>query len=59
MTGIPDNRPIWFASELDVLVVDDRPDDSRLVKLDLERTGAVVKECLCAAEALETLVEAG
>jgi PAS domain S-box-containing protein len=41
--------------ELKILVVDDRPDDSRLVKLILERTGADVKECLGAADALETL----
>jgi CheY-like chemotaxis protein len=43
--------------DLKILVVDDRPDDSRLVKLLLERTGAVVRECPCAAEALETLQE--
>jgi PAS domain S-box-containing protein len=40
---------------LKILVVDDRPDDSRLLRLVLERTGAVVQECPCAAEAVEVL----
>jgi PAS domain S-box-containing protein len=41
--------------DLRILVVDDRPDDSRLVRLLLEPTGAEVKECPCAAEAIEIL----
>jgi PAS domain S-box-containing protein len=41
--------------DMRVLVVDDRPDDSRLVRLLLEPTGAVVRECPCAAEAIEVL----
>jgi PAS domain S-box-containing protein len=40
---------------LKILVVDDRPDDSRLLKLILERTGAWVQERDGAAEALEAV----
>jgi PAS domain S-box-containing protein len=40
---------------LKILVVDDRPDDSRPLKLILERSGAVVQERDGAAQAIEAL----